>query len=45
MNAPAPNGSAGRPVRPVGTWLVAGFLAFAVIVIWVLVAIIFHARS
>ncbi len=32
-------------VRPVGTWVVAGFLTTATLVIWVLVALIFQARS
>jgi len=45
MNVRAPDGSAENPVRPVGTWVVAGFLAVAVVVTWVLVAMIFHARS
>ncbi|HTW71183.1 MAG TPA: hypothetical protein VME47_14940 [Acetobacteraceae bacterium] len=32
-------------VRPVGTWVVAGFLLFATLVIWGLVSVIFQARS
>ena len=36
---------AGRPVRPVGAWVVAGFLVFATLTMWILVAVIFHARS
>lgn len=36
---------AGRPVRPVGAWVVAGFLLFATVTMWTLVAVIFHARS
>ena len=45
MNARTPNEPAGHIVRPLGTWAVAGFLAVAIVVTWVLVAIIFHARS
>ena len=45
MNARAPSDPAGKPVRPVGAWVVAGFLAVAIVVTWVLVAMIFHARS
>jgi len=45
MNARAPHVSAEKPVRPAGTWVVAGFLAVAIVVTWVLVAMIFHARS
>lgn len=33
------------PVRPVGTWIVAGFLVFSIVVIWALVAIVFSSRS
>ncbi len=33
------------PVRPVGTWVIAGFLLFATLVIWGLVSVIFQARS
>ena len=32
-------------VRPVGTWVVAGFLTLTVIAIWTLVAILFATRS
>ena len=32
-------------VRPVGTWIVAGFLVFSIVVIWTLVAIVFSSRS
>gem|GEM_PF-3609261 len=32
-------------VRPVGTWVIAGFLLFASLVTWALVAALFHARS
>ena len=32
-------------VRPVGTWVVAGFLLAASLIMWTLVAVIFHARS
>jgi hypothetical protein len=47
---PQPQGDAAgpnrqRPVRPVGTWVVAGFLLFATLVIWGLVSVIFQARS
>lgn len=33
------------PMRPVGTWVVAGFLMICVLVIWILVAIVFAGRS
>jgi hypothetical protein len=42
-DAAGPDGQ--RPVRPVGTWVVAGFLLFATLVIWGLVSVIFQARS
>jgi hypothetical protein len=47
---PQPQGDAAGPdgqgpVRPVGTWVVAGFLLFATLVIWGLVSVIFQARS
>lgn len=32
-------------VRPVGTWVIAGFLTLASLVTWGLVAALFHARS
>ncbi len=34
-----------QTVRPVGTWVVAGFLLATTLVMWTLVAVIFHARS
>ena len=34
-----------RPVRPTGTWVIAGFLVFAITVIWWLTAAVFQARS
>ena len=47
---PKPQGDAAgpegqQPVRPVGTWVIAGFLLFATLVIWGLVSVIFQARS
>jgi hypothetical protein len=42
-DAVGPDGQ--RPVRPVGTWVVAGFLLLATLVIWGLVSVIFQARS
>ena len=36
---------AARVVRPVGAWVVAGFLVFAILTMWVLVSVIFVARS
>jgi hypothetical protein len=32
-------------LRPVGAWVVAGFVLFATLAMWTLVSIIFHARS
>ena len=34
-----------QPVRPVGAWVVAGFLLFATLTMWTLVAVVFHVRS
>lgn len=34
-----------RSVRPVGTWVVAGFLVGTMVIMWIVVAVIFHARS
>ena len=56
MSAPVPNGipsdsegipdpASSYPVRPVGTWVVAGFLMICVLVIWTLVAVVFAGRS
>lgn len=42
-DAGGPDGQ--RPVHPVGTWVVAGFLLLATLVIWGLVSVIFQARS
>ncbi len=33
------------PIRPVGTWVVAGFLVLSIVVIWTLVALVFAGRS
>jgi len=33
------------PVRPVGAWVVAGFLTFTVVAVWILVALVFYVRS
>ena len=41
----------GRPhtpmpeVRPVGAWVVGGFLLFATLTMWILATVIFQARS
>lgn len=32
-------------VRPIGTWVLAGFLTLTVIAIWTLVALLFATRS
>ncbi len=32
-------------VRPVGTWVVAGFLTVTVVAIWIFVALVFASRS
>jgi len=34
-----------EPVRPIGAWIVGGFLLFASLAMWGLAAAIFHARS
>jgi hypothetical protein len=39
------DGAEQRPIRPVGTWVVAGFLVLATLAMWTLVAVIFQARS
>lgn len=41
----APAGATEEQVRPVGTWVVAGFLLTVTLAMWVVVAIIFHARG
>ncbi len=43
----APDSALGEEprVRPVGTWVVAGFLLSVSLLMWGLVAVIFHARS
>ena len=35
----------GEPVRPVGTWVVAGFLVASIVIVWCLAALVFHTRS
>ena len=32
-------------VRPIGAWVVAGFVVFASITMWALVAVVFYVRS
>lgn len=32
-------------VRPTGAWVVGGFLVFAILMMWILVSVIFVARS
>ena len=41
----APGSTAERRVRPIGTWVIAGFLLFATLAMWALVSIIFYAYS
>lgn len=40
-----PDGLQQAPVRPVGAWVVGGFLVFAVLTMWILVSVIFMHRS
>lgn len=41
----APGSTAERQVRPIGAWVVAGFLLFATLTMWTLVSLIFYAYS
>jgi len=41
----APGTTAERRLRPIGAWVVAGFLLFATLAAWTLVSIIFYAYS
>jgi len=34
-----------RPVRPIGAWVIGGFLLIATLTMWTLVALVFHASS
>ncbi|WP_156954316.1 hypothetical protein [Paraburkholderia acidipaludis] len=36
---------AGEPVKPVGTWVVGGFLLATVLGAWLLVSLVFISRS
>ena len=45
MDGVAPGTTAQRRVRPIGAWVVAGFLLFATLAMWTLVSIIFYAYS
>jgi len=37
--------AAERPVRPIGAWVVAGFLTLATLTMWTVVSLIFYAYS
>ena len=41
----APGSTVERQVRPIGAWVVAGFLLFATLTMWTLVSLIFYAYS
>jgi hypothetical protein len=41
----APGATAERQVRPIGAWVIAGFLLFATLAMWTLVSMIFYAYS
>jgi hypothetical protein len=45
MGGVAPSATAGRRVRPIGAWVVAGFLLFATLTMWTVVSLIFYAYS
>ncbi len=45
MSEHPPSGSDLPPPRPIGAWVVGGFLLAAVLTIWTLTAVIFHVRS
>ncbi len=41
----APGTTAERRVRPIGAWVVAGFLLLATLTMWTVVSLIFYAYS
>jgi hypothetical protein len=45
MDGVAPSATAERRVRPIGAWVVAGFLLLATLTMWTLVSLIFYAYS
>jgi len=45
MSEHAPSASDLPPPRPIGGWVVGGFLLVAVLTIWTLAAVVFHVRS
>jgi hypothetical protein len=45
MDGVAPSATAGRRVRPIGAWVVAGLVLFATVTMWTLVSLIFYAYS
>jgi hypothetical protein len=45
INVVAPSAVAERRLRPIGAWVVAGFLLFATLTMWTVVSIIFYAYS
>jgi hypothetical protein len=45
MGGVAPSATAERRLRPIGAWVVAGFLLFATLTMWTLVSLIFYAYS
>lgn len=45
MTGPSEIDETAPTVRPTGAWVVAGFLLFAILTMWTLVAVIFQARS
>jgi hypothetical protein len=45
MDGVAPSATAERRVRPIGAWVVAGFLLFATLTMWTVVSLIFYAYS
>jgi hypothetical protein len=45
MDGVAPSTTADRRVRPIGAWVVAGFLLFATLTMWTVVSLIFSAYS
>jgi hypothetical protein len=45
MERVAPSATAEHRLRPIGAWVVAGFLLFATLTMWTVVSLIFYAYS
>lgn len=45
VDARPQDGWDGKQVRPIGAWVIGGFVTLSTLVMWTLVAVIFHVRS